>query len=86
MDDWNYGWVDKSNLKRFLRKLEHTATKSELIAILRRFDMDGDAKINFKEFELGIKSQLTVFGGKCSKTKKLKADRPKSSGLQWSPS
>lgn len=37
------------------------ATKQELVAILRRFDMDGDAKINFKEFELGIKSSLNVF-------------------------
>jgi len=34
----------------------HVATKQELVAILRRFDMDGDAKINFKEFELGVKS------------------------------
>jgi Ca2+-binding EF-hand superfamily protein len=50
VDDWNYGWVDKSNLKRFLRKMEHVATKSELVAILRRYDMDGDAKINFNEF------------------------------------
>jgi len=24
--------------------------------------MDGDAKINFKEFELGMKSTLSVFG------------------------
>ena len=35
--------------------------------------MDGDAKINFKEFEMGMKSTLTVFG----EPKKKK--RPKSS-------
>jgi len=27
--------------------------------------LDGDAKINYKEFEIGIKSSLTIFGGKC---------------------
>jgi Ca2+-binding EF-hand superfamily protein len=70
VDDWNYGWVDKSNLKRFLRKMEHVATKSELVAILRRYDMDGDAKINFNEFQLGLKSNLTTYGGKCNKVRK----------------
>jgi Ca2+-binding EF-hand superfamily protein len=39
----------------------HVATKQELLAILRRFDMDGDAKINYKEFQMGMKSTLTVF-------------------------
>lgn len=40
----------------------HLASKHEIVAVLRRFDMDGDAKVNFKEFELGIKSSLTLFG------------------------
>ena len=35
--------------------------------------MDGDAKINFKEFELGMKSTLTIFG------QPKKKQRPKSS-------
>jgi Ca2+-binding EF-hand superfamily protein len=39
----------------------HLSTKQELVAILRRFDMDGDAKINMAEFSLGMKSSLTVF-------------------------
>ena len=90
IDDWSYGWLDKSNLKRFLRKLEYFATKTELVAILRRFDMDGDAKINYKEFEIGIKSRLTTYGGKCDKVRRqtAKKERPKSNGggLQWSPS
>ena len=62
IDDWSYGYIDKSNLKRFLRSMGHLATKQELISILRRFDMDGDAKINLAEFSLGMKSSLTVFG------------------------
>ena len=73
IDDWSYSYIDQSNLKRFLRNTGHVSTKQELIAILRRFDMDGDAKINFKEFEMGMKSTLTVFG----EPKKKK--RPKSS-------
>ena len=52
----------------------HVATKQELIAILRRFDMDGDAKINMAEFTLGMKSSLTVFAKKTAK-------RPKSSSV-----
>ena len=51
----------------------HLSTKQELIAILRRFDMDGDAKINQSEFALGMKSSLTLFA------KKATTKRPKSS-------
>ena len=38
----------------------HLPSKSEIIAILRRFDLDGDAKINFDEFTEAIKTQLGV--------------------------
>lgn len=61
IDDWNYGYLDQNNIKRFLRAASHVATKAELVGILRRFDIDGDQKINLKEFELGIKSSLAVF-------------------------
>ena len=47
IDDWSYSYIDETNLKRFLRSMGHVATKQELISILRRFDLDGDAKINF---------------------------------------
>ena len=72
VDDWSYGYIDQSNLKRFLRSMGYLATKQELIAILRRFDMDGDAKINFAEFEVGMKSSLTAYAAPA------KAKRPKS--------
>lgn len=75
IDDWTYNYIDSSNLKRFLRSMGHLATKQELIAILRRFDMDGDAKINMSEFALGMKSSLTIFAKKGGK------QRPKSSGI-----
>lgn len=40
------------------------SAKQDLIAILRRFDMDGDSKISLKEFEIGIKSSLSAFANK----------------------
>lgn len=73
IDDWTYNYIDSSNLKRFLRSMGHLATKQEIVAILRRFDMDGDAKINMAEFALGMKSSLTVFA------KKGASKRPRSS-------
>jgi Ca2+-binding EF-hand superfamily protein len=50
IDDWNYGYIDYSNLKKFLRSAGVVCTKSEVMSILRRFDMDGDGKVNYKEF------------------------------------
>ena len=38
----------------------HLASKSEIIAILRRFDLDGDAKVNMVEFGEAIKTQLAA--------------------------
>lgn len=73
IDDWSYGYIDQSNLKRFLRTAGFVASKQELVAILRRFDMDGDAKISFAEFELGMRSTLANFKGNGKK-------RPQSSG------
>ena len=60
VDDWNYGYIDDKNLRRFLRNMGHLASKQELIAIIRRFDTDGDAKVNLLEFEEGVKSYLSV--------------------------
>jgi Ca2+-binding EF-hand superfamily protein len=34
----------------------HLASKAEIVAILRRLDLDGDAKINLKEFGEAIKT------------------------------
>jgi hypothetical protein len=65
-----------------LRKTDHVTNNNELVAILRRFDMDGDAKINYKEFEIGMKSNLTIFGP-AKKYKSINSNivRPKSDNL-----
>lgn len=54
VDDWNYKYIDHKNLKRFLTKMGVPASEPHLIAIIRRFDMDADAKLTFSEFASGI--------------------------------
>ena len=34
--------------------------KSELVALIRRIDLDGDAKISYEEFFEGVKSQFSL--------------------------
>ena len=41
IDDWNYGYIDHTNLKRFLRNCGVLASKDQLVSIIRRFDTDG---------------------------------------------
>jgi Ca2+-binding EF-hand superfamily protein len=60
IDDWNYNYIDKQNLKRLLRSMGHLASKQEIVAILRRFDLDREAKINMKEFGEAIRTQLAA--------------------------
>ena len=58
VDDINYNYVDAKNLKRFLIKMGIFPNDNLLIAILRRFDLDADAKLNQTEFNEGIQPQL----------------------------
>jgi Ca2+-binding EF-hand superfamily protein len=50
VDDWAYGFIDKTNLKLFLRKHGYRATTAEVIAIIRRMDLDADARLSKQEF------------------------------------
>lgn len=50
IDDWNYGYIDKSNLKNFLRKHNQTTTTADILKIIRRMDLDGDARLSKQEF------------------------------------
>ncbi len=54
IDDWNYKYIDCKNLKRFLNKMGIAASDANVIAIIRRFDLDADAKLSLKEFGQGI--------------------------------
>lgn len=57
IDDWAYGFVDRKNLKSFLRKHGHLASNEEVMAIIRRMDLDADARICKDEFIDGIKPE-----------------------------
>ena len=50
IDTNNYKIIDEGCLRRFLKRAGHLPEKDELVAIMRRFDLDGDAKITFSEF------------------------------------
>lgn len=55
IDDFNYGYVDFSNLKRFLKKNGYIPTNKDLAAIIRRLDLNADSKLSKDEFIEGIK-------------------------------
>lgn len=54
VDDWGYGFVDRKNLHSFFRKHNIKLSKAHLTAVIRRLDLDGDSKINKKEFLEGL--------------------------------
>jgi len=46
----NNNSFNESELRRFLKRVGHQPVKKELVAIIRRFDMDGDARISYEEY------------------------------------
>jgi Ca2+-binding EF-hand superfamily protein len=46
IDDWSYGFIDKKNLKSFLRKHGCIASNKDVMSIIRRMDLDGDARLS----------------------------------------
>ncbi len=43
-------FIDTNNLRDFFRNQGFNATEKEVVAIIRRMDTNGDAKITFGEF------------------------------------
>ena len=54
IDKWNCGYIDKKNLEIFMRKNGSKATNGDCMAIIRRLDLDCDAKLSFNEFVDGL--------------------------------
>lgn len=50
IDEINNKYFDEAALRRFMKKIGHNPTKNELVAILRRFDLEGDCQVSFPEF------------------------------------
>ena len=56
VDRYNDGRIDTFNLGTFLRGCGHYATETELLAIVRRIDTDGDARLSYSEFAEFLRS------------------------------
>lgn len=54
IDDWSYGYIDRKNLKSFFRKHSHVASNNECVSIIRRLDLDADARLSLREFTDGL--------------------------------
>jgi hypothetical protein len=59
VDDWNYGFIVHKNLSSFFRKHNYKASKMECMAVIRRFDLDADARLSQKEFTEGLTPRQT---------------------------
>jgi len=70
VDDWAYGYIDRRNMKMFLKKHKFLATNSDVVAIIRRMDLDADARLTKEEFIEGIKPEEPY-----SKTMKRQSSR-----------
>ncbi len=56
IDKYNEGNINTFNLGSFLKNNGHYASEKELLAIIRRIDTDGDAKLSYSEFSDFIRS------------------------------
>lgn len=56
IDKYNEGNINTFNLSTFLKNNGHYASEKELLAIIRRIDTDGDAKLSYSEFADFIRS------------------------------
>ena len=57
VDDLNEGGINPDNLKIFFKNNGYYPTDSEVIAIIRRLDVDADCIVSYAEFSEAIKTQ-----------------------------
>jgi Ca2+-binding EF-hand superfamily protein len=57
VDELNDGSINPDNLRAFLKNNGYFPKEEEVIAIIRRLDVDADAKISYEEFCDAIKTQ-----------------------------
>ena len=70
VDDCNFNFIDTSNLKRFLVKCSIYPNDALLISIIRRMDLDADARLSIKEFEDGVRPIENLTKGSVQEMKK----------------
>ncbi len=56
VDDQNEGDINPDNLRSFFKNNGYYPTEDEVIAIVRRLDVDADCKVSYAEFCEAIKS------------------------------
>ena len=56
VDRFNDGHLNVDNLRSFLKASGHCASDGEIHQIIRRIDMDGDAKLSYEEFAEFLRS------------------------------
>lgn len=54
IDKHKCGYLDFDILKKYYSKFKKEVTKTEINAILRRLNTEGEAKISFRDFSSGI--------------------------------
>lgn len=54
IDSMRYGYLDFDCFKKFMSKFKKDIKKPDINSIIRRMDYDGDGKISFTEFSVGI--------------------------------
>lgn len=86
MDDCNFNFIDTSNLKRFLVKCCIYPNDALLISIIRRMDLDADARLNLKEFEDGVRPIENYTKGSIVEMKKAYKNPGVTSSLKKSAS
>ena len=57
VDELNEGDINPENLRAFFKTNGYIPTEDEVIAIVRRLDVDADCKISYAEFCDAIKTQ-----------------------------
>lgn len=57
VDDCNLKFIDCVAMKRFLSKCGYRCTDNKIISIIRRLDLDADAKLSKYEFMEAITAQ-----------------------------
>lgn len=55
IDTQKTNYLDPYNIKRFLVRCSYLPNDNILIAIIRRMDLDSDAKLNFLEFNEALR-------------------------------
>ena len=60
IDKYNDGRIDALNLGAFLRATGHYGSERELLAIIRRMDTDGDARLSYAEFSEFVRSSHPI--------------------------